>query len=247
MSTSTEPRSVRLTQAHRADMVSAVMAEWEKQNPQPCQESNLEILMLAIKEIKKHPDYKMTQKLREAVPAHQHGVFNTTSHIVIQFRDENGDVRNTEGGFLPLSLAAEHGLDGVGSHSIYGSQLMDVPIPDEDIVDPPNSTYIACRYSTFCYLTQNNSMTVQLSDTSPAMKKIKGKREQLKGWNLERDRLKSETADLLAQFNTTRQIREGWPEMVNYMPPHIADPDRAVTLPVLSTSRLSERLGIATP
>ena len=55
----------------------------------------------------------------------------------------------------------------------------------------------------------------------------------------------SETMDLLENFNTTKQLREGWPEMVPYLPPHLADPDQVVNLPVPVVSRLNERLGIA--
>ena len=76
------------------------------------------------------------------------------------------------------------------------------------------------------------------------MQKMDQKRKLRMEWATERNKLREETIDLLQQFNTTKQLRDGWPEIVPYMPAHIADPTAAVKLPVLATSRLNQRLGI---
>lgn len=250
-----EPRSVRLTQAHRQDMLRAVMEEWEKQNPAPCQPSNIEIFKLIVREIKKHPQYKATQKILEAVPEHaREGIFRTLSNIIVRFVDKDGNVRDTKGGVIPMSVAKEHGLvpsTPKGDRCFHGygqSTLMDIEVNESDVQSNYTQEFSkgeSFRFYAFNFLsTSGDSIAVQISDELPAMKKIKEGRKALKEWEQERDRLQTETADLLQQFNTSKQLRDGWPDMVPYMPPHIADPDIAVKLPVLATSRLSQRLGI---
>lgn len=249
-----EPRSVRLTQAHRQDMLAAVMQEWERQNPAPCQPSNIELFKLVIREIKKHPDYKAALPIINSVPEHRRNkVFRVGEVISVRFVDKDGNTRDTKGGYIPLSVAREHGLvSATTDERNYtrpgsSSTLLEVDPAREDVSPNYLSEYdggVGYRYSTFTYLALNGGIMVTLSDDLPAMKKIKEGRKALKEWEQERARLREETSDLLAQFNTTKQLRDGWPDMVPYMPPHIADPEGAVRLPVLATSRLSQRLGL---
>lgn len=253
-----EPRSVRLTQAHRTDMLAAVMQEWEKQNPAPSKPSNIELFKLVVKEIKKHPDYKAGLKIVESVPEHhRNSVFRTIENVSVRFIDKDGNTRDTKGGYIPMSVAKEHGLVSVTTNKFNyqhcGSSLstmLDVQPSLEDVHEHHHSDFEnnqSYRYNTFTMLNLNGGIMVTLSDDLPAMVKIKANRKALKEWEQERARLHSETADLLAQFNTTKQLRDGWPDMVPYMPPHIADPEGAVRLPVLATSRLSQRLGLKKP
>lgn len=249
-----EPRSVRLTQAHRADMLAAVMQEWEKQNPAPSQPSNIELFKLVVKEIKKHPDYKASLAIINSVPEHRRNkVFRVMENISVRFVDKDGNTRDTKGGFIPMSVAREHGLVSATTDEMNfarpnaNNTLLEVAPAREDVSSGYLSEYDSgdnYRFNTFTYLALNGGIMVTLSDDTPAMEKIKKGRVALKEWEQERSRLREETSDLLAQFNTTKQLRDGWPDMVPYMPPHIADPEGAVRLPVLATSRISQRLGL---
>ena len=49
--------------------------------------------------------------------------------------------------------------------------------------------------------------------------------------------------DTLEQFNTSKQLIEGWPEVEGYMPPHMADMS-VINLPAVSINRLNERLAL---
>lgn len=249
-----EPRSVRLTQAHRADMLAAVMQEWEKQNPAPSQPSNIELFKLVVKEIKKHPDYKASLAITNSVPEHRRNkVFRVMQNISVRFKDKDGNTRDTKGGFIPLSLAQEHGLvsvttdDYTYNNPSRDNTLLAVPPSRVDVSPDYLDEYDkgeGFRLNTFTMLNLNGGIMVTLSDDLPAMEKIKKGRAALKEWEQERSRLREETSDLLAQFNTTKQLRDGWPYMVPYLPPHIADPEGVVRLPVLATSRLSQCLGL---
>ena len=249
-----EPRSVRLTQAHRNDMLAEVMQEWERQNPAPSQPSNIELFKLVVKEIKKHPDYKASLAIINSVPEHRRNkVFRVIENISVRFVDKEGNTRDTKGGFIPLSLAQEHGLVSATTdeynytYPTRVNTLLAVPPSRVDVSPNYLDDYDkgdGYRFNTFTMLNLNGGIMVTLSAGLPAMEKIKKGRAALKEWEQERARLREETSDLLAQFNTTKQLRDGWPDMVPYLPPHIADPEGAVRLPVLATSRLSQRLGL---
>lgn len=250
--TSPEPRSVRLTQAHRNDMINAVLREWEEQNPAPAQANDIELFKLIAKELKKHPVYKSTKRFMSVLEPNDLKSLHFESAINVQFVNKQGEVRNTSRYFIPFEMAESLGLQGVPEshaekcgvdynpdiHSLDNAQACfgadrDKTKPGERIV-----------YLNLTMVNRDHATTIVLNDDSPGMAKRKESAKARKAWSDGANRLREETRDLLEQFNTTKQLREGWPDIVPYLPPHLADPERAVKLPVMATSRLSERLGI---
>jgi len=251
-----EPKSVRLTQAHRQDMLDVVMAEWEKQNPAPAEENSIEMLKLVAKEVKKHPLYKLMLRLLAVLKPEELAMFPLQSKINVAFINKQGETRNTDQYSIPYEMAESLGLQNLPlskKHSTFLKKYDPSLYTQEGIEANGNnncsaSDIIKNGYSFYyhCFALPNDEhyITVQLDDTSPAMVKMQANREKRQAWATERDKLREETHDLLQQFNSTKQLRDGWPEMVPYMPAHIADPTAAVKLPVLATSRLNQRLGI---
>lgn len=243
-----EPKSVRLSAAHREDMLNAVMAEWEAQNPAPAGENHVELLKLALKEFKKHATYKRTERMLKELQSDDLDLITTNNTILVQFVNAQGEVRNTTGLSIPHTYAKELGLAIMPKQqSAFLRDLEGLPVDDEDVPPYYRTEYDKkephTRIYTATWAAQSSSAVV-LKDDSAAMQKMKAKRKERDEWVSNRNRLREETSDLLQQFNSSKQIRDGWPEMAAYMPPHVADPTGAVKLPVLAVSRLSERLGL---
>lgn len=230
------PRSVRLNKDHRADIVNAVMQEWERQNPPPKQSGQELILAAIVEEVKKHPSYRRTLKALEHFTSDEHEHMAQEASVRVRINDKNDNEKRTIQTGIPLSFAEKHELKGIGKQDR-------VTILEEGQCEE-GDRFNHERYALCVTFMEGSYVTVILQDDHPALIEAEVTRKQMHEWKQERNKLKDETADLLNQYNTTNQLREGWPEIVDYLPPHIADPERAVTLPVLATSRLSERLGI---
>ena len=95
-----------------------------------------------------------------------------------------------------------------------------------------------------CLLYSKNTPVVDIPEDSPELTALSEAKQAVSKYKKEVAQMREETFDALSQFNTTNQIRESWPEIVPYFPPHIADPNVAITVPVRTVDRLSERLGI---
>lgn len=260
-----EPRSVRLTKAHREDMLKAVMDEWVKQNPQPTS-PNASFHRVVVDQVKAHPSYKTTQRLLAAVKGEDRAYLRmkrSTVRVVIQ--DSEGGARNTVALHYPVPLATELGLYLTGNPSVrlgymgaaeygepgsianmrgcHGELTRGLTVRDIVGDDPATDSDGDAPVLVWAYA-GDNDITVTLDDSCQAYREYKAQLLAANEWRKDYERLRQETADILEQFNTTKQIREGWPDMVPYMPPHIADPEGVVRLPVLAVDRLSERLGI---
>jgi hypothetical protein len=240
--TNKTPRSIRLNKTHRDDMVNAVMAEWEKQNPPPAGADYNALLEIVAEQLKKHPVQSRTRRCVEHFTPDDWNHVGLESCVNVQIRNAQGtDLRTMQVRF-PASVADRLGLARAPStvsslyegyaEGTFAAKDIDAVLDDDRV-----------RVNTAQFVERNYPMVV-IQDDAPPMVAHKAAREARKEWKAEYTRLRRETADLLDQFSSTKQLREGWPDMVPYLPPHIADPDRAVTLPVLATSRLSERLGI---
>jgi hypothetical protein len=245
-----EPKSVRLTKAHREDMVTAVINEWETQNPPPSKGDSLSMIAIIAPQIKKTAAYRRTQRLlaTNLSPDDWRHIL-TESIVKVAVIDSEGSTRDLFQIRIPLSVATSQGLTGVPfpkwhierNHS--PSQLTRDDIEGEKPDDMASTKAQKLRIRMFS-LVEANYVTVQVDRDSPAMVKRRKELQKYEEWKVERERLHRETTDVLDQFNSTKQVREAWPEMTPYMPAHIADPMGAVKLPVLATSRLNERLGI---
>lgn len=251
MSKDTTPvRSIRLTKAHREDMVAAVIKEWESQNPCPAKSNTISMAEVIAPLVKKTAAYKRTQRMLAAGLIHddwQHT--RRENQIKVAIVDDEGTTRDTMMVRIPVSVAASFGLTGMPNprtaqfNTYSPSQLAKDDIEGQKPDDMSSTTKETLQLKTLT-LVESSYPTIQVERDSPMMLARKTDRQKRDEWKEERSRLSRETTDLLDQFNTTKQLREGWPDIVPYLPPHLADPERAVRLPVLATSRLSERLGI---
>lgn len=67
-------------------------------------------------------------------------------------------------------------------------------------------------------------------------------RAELSAYNKEFEEYRREVQAVLESVTTTKQLVELWPNIEQYIPAHLADPERGVKLPALHISRLDERL-----
>lgn len=65
----------------------------------------------------------------------------------------------------------------------------------------------------------------------------------VKPWETEYSTFKKEVWATLESVNTTGQLVELWPSAENYIPAHLADPEKGINLPALHISRLDAKLG----
>jgi len=76
--------------------------------------------------------------------------------------------------------------------------------------------------------------------------KLFSRRETLLKLSVDYDKarweLQQEVKPVLDSFNTTKQLLETWPSMEKFLPANIADPDKGITLPALSLSRLEAKI-----
>ena len=239
-----EPRSIRLNKSHRSDMVDAVMAEWVRQNPAPPAASQTQLLEVIAPELKKHAAIRRTTRLLSVVEGDDWNHMSLEHRVHAKVVNNKGNEVNTISVVYPLSIADRLGIPrvptpGYALTSDFRREELSLSDIDE-VIDPEDNT-VRVKVAQFV---EQHYPTIVIDRDSEAMQARKAAREALAEWEKQYQRLRRETADLLDQFATTKQIREGWPDIVPYIPPHIADPERAVRLPVLTTSRLSERLGI---
>lgn len=239
-----EPKSIRLTQKHRSDMVDAVIAEWERQNPAPAAGDHVAYLTVIAKEFKKHAAHKRTVRMLGALQPDDFQHVRKESQVRVRILNKQGEERRVDSVTFPLSIADRLGLTRIPGHSA-SARMDDVEESELAEVDNPRRSPDGHHlFADVALFVERQYPMIQIQDDSKPLVKMREARAARKAWEDERTRLRSETRDLLEQFNTTKQLREGWAEMVPYLPPHIADPERTVQLPVLATSRLSERLGI---
>jgi len=258
MTQTKEPRSLRLTQAHRSDIANAVMKQWEEANPAPANGTFAEFIMALLPRL---------MKVRKNAPAEQkafkHLIERTKSvntaleHLTddnralihvrsagsfnLQVVLENGDKGATMSFDLPVEIANKLGIPYTGKSDTYYNietweNLVTVGVRARD-----QAKYI--EMAEFPGSGFNHTLTIPRDDKD-YVEYSKAQRAQ-RLWEEEKAKVRSEIVDYLNQFNTTKQIRDAWPELVDYLPAHLADPERVIQLPAIARSRLNERLGIA--
>jgi len=247
---SDEPRSIRLNKTHRFDMLSAVMKQWEKANPSPAGatfssfvKETLRTLMAvsakapaeqrAMKQLAKRTQDAI--KVRSDLPENlkNHVTFNTEPDFRLQVLLENGDKGAVMTFCLPTAMADELKIPYIGAVTTHSGASAFPEYQDEN-----NRVRFALMLNDGGW----NTLTIP-RDFKP-YKTYKDSQRAYKQWLNDRDQVRGEIEDYLNQFNTTGQIRDGWPEMTDYLPAHIADPAKVIQLPALTRSRLNERLGI---
>lgn len=230
-------RSIRLTQAHREDIVSAVMQQWAKANPPPHLELSADLqLFTAVVKKYANPTKKLdsefmqfsrvlaaTQSIQDFLSqasqaVHERIELYKTSYWNISVVDREGNKRLIASPKVPADLATKLEIPFI---SVAGEKFA---------FWPSNSKY--------------NGNAILIPQDSAEYREYRQNVEAASDWEKRQVAQKNEVTDYLAQFNTTNQIREAWPELVPYLPAHIADPERVIKLPALAVSRLNERLGL---
>lgn len=253
-----EPRSLRLTQAHRSDITNAVMKQWEEANPAPANgtfaEFIMELLPRLMKVRKNAPAEQkafkhLIERTKSINTALEHltddnrklvGV-RSTCDINLQVILENGDKGALMSFNLPVEIANKLGIPYCSTtDTCYNIEpWVDLVKVHERARDQAKLIEVA----EFPASNYNHTITIPRDDKT-YVAYMKAQREFNK-WENEKKKVREEIVDYLNQFNTTKQIREGWPELVDYLPAHLADPEAVIKLPALTRSRLNERLGLA--
>ena len=248
--TSSEPKSIRLNKSHRYDILTSVMDQWEKVNPCPT-DGTLETLVRDVVKTYRKPkrnapaEHKSLQQildrteymrdLRLAMPEEHLTHFNLqTAHaFVLQTRDENNLSTGSISFSIPQELADELGIP-------YLSVVEVIDVQNEW----PGYTRDGSFFNAIVMSNESRCNMIVVPMGMPAMKAYQRSQREVTKWGQAKNQMRNEVRDYLEQFNTTGQIREGWPEMEQYLPAHIADPAKVINLPTLTRSRLNERLGI---
>jgi len=245
------PRSIRMNKEHRADMLGAVMKQWAVTNPAPVGatfESLIEGLLTSLMKVPAKAPSEMkalknlcnrTEKAKKYIadiPADLKDVvsLNTEYDFQVFVRLEDSSVAHTYVFRLPRILADKLKIPYIGTQKSYRN-TGNYPSYFEQ-----NTTEV--EFVSLLNAANYNTLTMQVD--SPEFKAYKQGKRALNLWENDRSKVAVEIQDYLAQFTTTGQVRELWPEMEQYLPAHIADPARVIKLPALTRSRLNERLGI---
>lgn len=253
-----EPKSIRLTVAHRADIIEAVMNQWEESNPRPEGASELDLFKAMHRKYTKEADTlpKEYQEYSKSIKASLHvsNLIATSDSRVSSILRSGNEARSvairamSEGGsytdiyvIIPEEVAKELDIPcrAVNDHFSKTNNRYDSLKPYMHNEDASYFNVFTARIpndSGNLYLEHSNKCEIYLDYIQ------KGK--DLHAWKKERANVCNEFKDYLNQFNTTKQIRDGWPELEQYLPAHIADPEKVIQLPALARSRLNERLGI---
>lgn len=244
-----EPRSIRLNKSHREDIIEAVMANWDKQNPAPkgAGVHNL-ILDCIAKALSGHKRYaSLGRDLKNAKKALE--IYRNTPADLIKYlrmsqcetvdlflEDSNGRQTYHSHMFIPKTIADDLGIPyyDTGTRFTRSGHESDMA---RDLLDG------AEEYE-YVSVVGSGRVSVVVKRDSPEYREYDKARKEASEHSKTRNRIKDEFEDYLNQFNTTKQIRDGWPELVDFLPAHLADPEKVIQLPAIRVSRLNERLGI---
>lgn len=253
-----KPRSIRLTKAHREDIVDSVMKQWDVVNPKPVEGSFLEFIRQVFASFgtsnKRTPHefralshvLENTRKVKEylsSIPDGCRGLVKaeTEKDFIISVILEDGSKGSNYFFALPKVLADKWKIPYLYSKTVNFYREPHIEIQEFCKKSEDNNLF-SCEVVYFSY--NDNRISIAIPHDFPALEAYKQDQKKVKEWADERHRQREEVLDYLNQYNTTNQLRENWPEVVPYLPAHIADPDRVIKLPALAKSRLNERLGL---
>ena len=278
-------QSFRLNKTHRADICSAILANWELQNPEPkvSQQQLDQLITDVVLAYAKQVDvidlnvvynYALSQgvgrlhsisigsgmqnelKVRVVSPQGEERSF-----ISIPILTETLDRLNLihyipTRGTLSRIYVGEDGLVNLG----YSHQTNRIFYPKQDVQtvveNLPSGVQAEIqkiidekefqkRISVDVTVAGFHSCAnpIEISSNHPYFQEEKEVRRMFNVWSKERNQLRKEVMDTLEQFNTSKQLIEGWPEVEGYMPPHMSDMS-VINLPAVSINRLNERLAL---
>lgn len=278
-------QSFRLNKSHRADICSAILANWEIQNPMPkISQHHLDQLItdvvlryqnqLDVIELNDVYNYAISQGVGRLHNESIGSRINT--ELKIRVMNPQGEERTITS--MPIlvetleRLALNHyvptwgrqsrigidedeqvilGYQYNANHKFYPEQdvqtLIDklpagiqgeiqTAIDDKDYHNRISADITVAGF-------HSCASPIEIVSNHPYYQEEKEVRRKFNIWSKERNQLRKEVEDTLAQFNTSKQLIEGWPEVEGYMPPHMADMS-VINLPAVSINRLNERLAL---
>lgn len=278
-------QSFRLNKTHRADICSAILANWELQNPEPkISQQQLDILItnVVMAYAKQVDVIKLNDVYNYALSLCVGRLHSISVGSCIQ-NELNVRVMNPQGeersftsipiltetlyrlnlnhyiptrGTLSRIYVDEEGLVNLG----YSHQTNRIFHPKQDvqtvvenlpsgvqaeIQNAIDERYLQKGISVNIAVAGFHSCAnpIEISSNHPYFLEERLVRRKLNIWTKERNQLRKEVMDTLEQFNTSKQLIEGWPEVEGYMPPHMADMS-VINLPAVSINRLNERLAL---
>jgi hypothetical protein len=231
------PRSIRLTKAHREDIVNAVMQRWEAVNPCPTTENAAkDALFAAIAKKYRQPSKSTAPELR---------AFSKILTATTELTKLLGSLSEEAKKCFEVNTSATWRISAVddlgNSRHVTAYSL---PVKMAEHLELPYYSATEEGHATFPVPNRRYNMTIAIPQNSEEYRTFIKAGEVARDWAKEKAAQCQEVTDYLEQFNTTNQIREAWPELIQYLPAHLADPERVIKLPALAKSRLNERLGL---
>lgn len=246
---------MRLNKGHREDIIKSVMKAWDKKNKLNSGNAEADFLHAVFKKYKTFNkstphEYRNLAKvltackeLSEACKGYSEftkplAAVTVTNTVQIFTIDSGGVKQSVLTSAIPRALATELALPiygfsgGLANHLTWGSRYG----VSEDS-DELKRLAFPSEYS-------RGSVPICIPRDGKEFKTYSETLKAERAHDKERATVKAEVTDYLDQFNTTGQLREHWPEIVDHLPAHLADPERVINLPALTKSRLNERLGL---
>lgn len=277
-------QSFRLNKTHRADICSAILANWELQNPEPkvSQQQLDQLIIDVVLAYTKQVDviklndvynYALSQgigrlhsisvgsgiqnelKVRVVNPQGEERSFTSMPILTETLERLNLSQYVPTRGTLSRIYVDEEGLVNLGySHSnriFYPKQDTQTVVENlpsgvqaelQKVIDEKE---FQKRISVDVTVAGFHSCAnpIEISSNHPYFQEEKEVRRMFNIWSKERNQLRKEIMDTLEQFNTSKQLIEGWPEVEGYMPPLMTDMS-VINLPAVSINRLNERLAL---
>lgn len=278
-------QSFRLNKTHRADICSAILANWEKQNPEPkISQQHLDQLIIDAvmaydlqTDVKKLNDIYSYALSKGVGGLHNNSIFSRLdSALIIRVMSPQGTERTMTS--LPILVETLErlklsqyvpsresvtrvsitdndqiilGFHMIDQHNFYPKQDLQTLI-DKLPAGVQTEIQNAIEDKDFCKRISVDiavagfhgcANPIEIVSNHPYFQEEVAVRRQFNIWSKERNQLRKEVMDTLEQFNTSKQLIEGWPEVEGYMPPHMADMS-VINLPAISINRLNERLAL---
>lgn len=242
------------TDAHRIDVIRAILASYANT---PTGRHHAALLDLANqRDVTWFTSHVFSSIMRDGVPYRildKQGIERTTRRINIPvFVAKTFAPYWTE--LAHSSVRLRLNRDGTGLTIDWGAVTEDSLITEEEWLAAASEVYgstvtykvlqdMDCGIDVPVIGFINATTAVIEEHKLPYYALFKDYSRQLREWKALRKQVSEEVMDTLEQFNTSKQLLEGWPEIINYMPPHLLTTD-AIKLPTISVSRLNQRLGI---
>jgi hypothetical protein len=256
--------SVRLNKEHRLDALNAVMKQWEVANAKPYSNPMRALVAALTKRTgrdnlpvnkavgKVYKAAMYLNKLFSTIPTEFKSALrlNSVGPLSLRIQDPTGAKVAELLMHMPVELAKEWSIPFTQTNTqVYAGADNNTHVwlnsmEDYGVVNNSESrSYFNGEFAVFPL--SDSERTIVLQNDTKLWRDYCSKNRKNRLWENTRDLMRAETADYLEQFKSTAQIRQVWPEMLDYLPAHIVDPGLVIKLPALTNSRLNERLGIS--